>query len=149
MTEMKPHLILFVFMGVLFTGCASQQTEKVLGIPQPSVPVTSAREMVLLYQGVQNPGEGWERKSTSFGTQSWERRVSVNLSMSRADGSKAYSMSLNELGTLPKGKVWIGPVHGGSAIEKGATIGNMPTSTGAMFMLLIDPRKEVFRWWEP
>ena len=148
---MKTLVILFVFVGGLLTGCASHHPQS---LPAPetaraAVPVTTMREMVLLYLGAQNPGAVWEQKSTSFGTRGWELRLSVNLRMSMAEGKKAYSLLLTELGTLPAGETWIGPVHPGSHIERGATIGNMPTSTGLMIMLLIDPRKEVLRWWEP
>lgn len=78
-----------------------------------------------------------------------ERRVTVNLRMSKAEGGKAYRLSLSELGTLPEGEVWIGPVHTGSKIGGRVTIGNMPTSSGPMIMLLRDPDKEVLQWWEP
>ena len=148
---MKTLMTLFVLFGVFVAGCASQQlqTTSTCEIPQTGTQLMSTRDMLLLYQGNQNPGAGWEIKSTSFGTTEWERRVTANLRMSKAEGRRAYSLSLSELGELPEGGVWIGPVHGGSRIERGTTIGNMPTSSGAMIMLLLDPGKEVLRWWEP
>ena len=145
---MKTFITLLLLFGAFVVGGTSLQAQT------SSPPKEISRDMLLLYLEYQNsgkpaPGPEWQRKSVGGAGTGWERRVTVHLRMSKAEGRKAYSLSLKELGTLPKGMVWIGPVPGSSAIEKGATIGNMPTSSGPMIMLLLDPGKEVLQWWEP
>ncbi len=153
---MKTRVTLLMLLGVFIAGCASQQAETTSTGENPlsGAPPLSTRDMVLVcYKGIQSPGPGWENTAVDTGggqrRGAWERRVTVKLRTSRAKGTNVYGLSLSELGTLPGGEVWIGPVHGASGIGRGVTIGNMPTSSGPMIMLLLDPAKDVLEWSEP
>ncbi len=126
--------------------------------PETSVAVVSTRDMVLLYQGNQDPGAGWELKTPTEGaqSQSWERRLTVKVDVSKAtfpgwppaeQGEKFCSLSVNQLGALPE-KICMGPFDRASGWDTGETVTKQSTSSGVMIMLIVKPADTVLRWVE-
>ncbi len=111
------------------------------------------REIVVVYVGDRNPGAGWT--ASAMNVRQYERRFTVNADVSTTafpgwparQGARFYSLSLSQLGTLPEGKLYIGPADKWG-IETGASVASMATSSGMMGMFVVEPSQTVVRWVE-
>ena len=150
MQHPRTFIIMFAFCS-LYAACTPKHTDvaQTRGPLEETTRGEVTREFVLLYSGQANPGSGWERQKEAFRslTATWERRLQVTVSIKKGHGSTTYSLPISALGNLP-GPVYIGPVSGGSMIGRGDEIANLPTSSGAMIMLRVDPSKSTLEWHE-
>jgi hypothetical protein len=97
--------------------------------------------MLLLYRGNADPGSSWRKNSAG-----WERQVAVQLQGSTTNDGNEYRLQVTQLGALPRGETWIGPVSRNAKIGGGAEIANMPTSSGGMVMLRVDTAHGQLEW---
>ena len=139
------QIIGLFLLFVAAVGCQTQtdQPPSSAAVSQQTAQTTvSTRDLVLLLGGM-----GGEERRVTVKVEESTQPFAGWPAPSKWCGTKYCSLSLDQLGSLPSGKVFFGPIPAG-CLDAGEIQAKFQTSQGVMLMLGAGDSRPVLRWTE-